>query len=455
MQPSKILIVDDVAETRSQIIRWLGKANYEIDEAESGEQALEQINRKTYSVILLDLKLPQMDGFKVLNHIRKDYPDTCVIILTAYADTESVKQALRAGAFDFFEKPIRFNSLLPRIESAIEKFNTTREQQYQAEEDQEKYSLDKIVGNNSKIVDMKNQILKVAKTEASVLILGESGTGKELVAKALHYNSSRCNKTLMVVDCSTITPTLIESELFGHEKGSFTGAHKKKKGKLERANGSTLFVDEIGELDKSLQMKLLRFLQEGTIERVGGEEVIPVDARVLAATAVDLRQAIDQKNFREDLYFRLNVVTINIPPLRERKDDIPLLARHFIKIYSRKNFRNLKGISSKALRILENYDFPGNVRELENIIHRAVIQANDSEILPEDITFDQLISRRPLDEQYYDLPIKDFVSEREREYILYQLKNYDWHISNTAKAIGLDRSNLTLKMKRHGIKIHR
>ncbi len=455
MQPSKILIVDDVAETRFQILRWLNKEGYQVDEAVSGENALERIKTETYSVVLLDLRLPQMDGFKVLRHIRTDFPDTCVIILTAYADPESVKHALQAGAFDFFEKPIRFNTLLARIESAIEKFNMAREQQYQAEEDQERYSLDKIVGNCPKIIDMKNQIVRVAKTEASVLILGESGTGKELVAKAVHYNSRRCNKPLMIVDCSTITPTLIESELFGHEKGAFTGAYKKKKGKLERANEGTLFIDEIGELDHSLQMKLLRFLQEGTIERVGGEEVIKVDARILAATAVDLIKAIETQKFRTDLFYRLNVVTIEIPPLRERKEDIPRLVDHFIKIYSRKNLKQVKSISSEARRLLMNYDFRGNVRELENIIHRAVVLTDSDEIQPEVIGFDLLTSQQAAFTKYFDLPIREFSDACERDYLVNQLNKYHWHITNTAKAIGIDRSNLTLKMKRHGISNHR
>ncbi len=455
MQSSKILIVDDEAEIRSQITRWLKSEDYETDEAISGEQALERIKTQTYSVILLDLRLPEMDGFKVLRHIRKDFPDTCVIILTAYPDTDSVKSALQAGAFDFFEKPIRFNTLLPRIESAIEKFNTTREQQYQAEEDQERYSLNKIVGNSCKVIQMKNQVMKVAKAEASVLILGESGTGKELVARAIHYHSLRCNKPLMIVDCSTIAPTLIESELFGHEKGAFTGAFKKKKGKLERANEGTLFIDEIGELDHPLQMKLLRFLQEGTIERVGGEEVIKVDARVLAATAVDLKKAIDAEKFRKDLYYRLNVVTIEIPPLRERKEDIPLLVEHFIKIYSRKNLKTIKSISPEAMRMLLNYDFRGNIRELENIIHRGVVLTDGEVIQPEGIGFDLLTSQQSGITKYFELPIREFSDACERDYLLSQLDKNNWHISNTAKAIGIDRSNLTLKMKRYGITNHR
>ena len=455
MQRPKILIVDDESDTRFQISRWLKSRNYESDEADNGKAALEKVKKQTYGVILLDLKLPEIDGFKVLREIRQDYPDTCVIILTGYPDAENTNRAIREGAFDFFEKPIRFNMLLPRIESAIEKFNATREQYYQSEEQQEKFALDKIIGASPIMLELKENIKKIAGTEATVLILGESGTGKELVAKAIHYNSLRREKPLMIADCSTITPSLIESELFGHEKGAFTGAYKRKKGKFERANNGTLFIDEIGELGKPLQMKLLRFLQEGTIERVGGEEVIPVNARVLAATAVDLKQALERKEFREDLYFRLSVVTIQIPPLRERKEDVPALVNNLIKIYNRKNFKNVKSISGKGLQLLNGYDFPGNVRELENIIHRAVIQANDSEITDKDISFDQLIARKSLDEQYYDLPIKDFVAEREKEFIVYQLNQNDWRIGHTAEIIGIDRSNLTLKMKKYGIKNHR
>ena len=455
MQISKILIVDDDPDIRTQVCRWLKSENYEIDEAESGKQALEKVKKQTYGVILLDLKLPEIDGFKVLREIRQDYPDTCVIILTGYPDAENTNRAMREGAFDFFEKPIRFNMLLPRIESAIEKFNATREQYYQSEEQQEKFALEKIVGVSPIMLELKENIKKIAATEATVLILGESGTGKELVAKAIHYNSRRREKPLMIADCSTITPSLIESELFGHEKGAFTGAYKRKKGKFERANAGTLFIDEIGELDKPLQMKLLRFLQEGTIERVGGEEVIPVNARILTATAVDLKQALERKEFREDLYFRLSVMTIQIPPLRERKEDIPALVNNLIKLYNRKNFKNVKGIAEKGLQLLNGYDFPGNVRELENIIHRAVIQASNSEITAKEISFDQLIARKSFDDQYYDLSIKDFVAEREKEYIIFQLNKNEWHISNTAEMIGIDRSNLTLKMKKYGIKNHR
>ena len=455
MPEAKILIVDDEPDIREQISRWFPKEEYLLDEATTGEEALEKVKQVDFSVILLDLKLPQMDGLSVLKQLRKDYPDTCVIILTAYGDAESTKKALQAGAFDFFDKPIKYRLLVPRIESAIERFNLTREKNYQTEEEQQKFSLEKIIGTSSKMAAMLERIQKVATTEAPVLILGESGTGKELIAKVIHYNSPRHNKTLMIADCSTITPSLIESELFGHEKGAFTGAIKRKKGKFERAHEGTLFIDEIGELDHPLQMKLLRFLQEGTLERVGGEEVIKVNARVLAATAVDLKKAIEAEKFRRDLYYRLNVVAIEIPPLRERKEDIPLLVDHFIKIYSRKNLKPIRSISKEAMRLLVNYDFRGNVRELENIIHRAVVLTDGEEIQPEVIGFDLLTAQQTGTTKYFDLSLKEFNDACERDYILYQLNKNNWHISHTAAAIGIDRSNLTLKMKKYGITNHR
>lgn len=452
MKSSKVLIVDDEPDIRTQIARWLNEEGYQTEEAKDGDEALNKVSRSDFNVVLLDLKLPTKDGFQVLKQLNRDYPDICVIILTAYGGAEITKRALKEGAFDFFDKTKNYSTLLPRIESAIERYNATREQYYQFEEERQRHTFDSIIGNSSSIHQTLALVKKVAKTEATVLILGESGTGKELVAKAIHYNSLRSNKPWIVADCSTITPSLIESELFGHEKGAFTGAHKRKKGKFERAEGGTLFIDEIGELNKSLQMNLLRFLQEGTIERVGGEEVIKIDARVLAATAVDLKLAIEKNKFREDLFYRLNVVTINIPPLRERKDDVPLLVDHFIKVYSRKNLKEVNSISSNALRLLENYDFPGNVRELENTINRAVVLTNHREIEPEAIIFDPINSDNKLIKQYFDLPIKEFGSACERDYIIYHLKKNNWNISNTAIKIGIDRTNLTLKMKKYGIK---
>lgn len=451
MTRAKILVVEDEAPVREQIVRYLNQEGFLLDQAPTGEIALEKASRTTFSVVLLDLRLPKMDGFSVLRQFRKEYPDTCVIILTAYGDTETITKARQAGAFDFFDKPIKYKLLVPSIQRAVEQFNLSREKDYQAEEAQQKFTLNTLIGNSPGMLSLLERIEKVAKSDAPVLILGESGTGKEHVARVIHYNSARKDQTLMIADCSTITPSLIESELFGHEKGAFTGATKRKMGKLERAHGGTLFIDEIGELEPPQQMKLLRFLQEGTIERVGGEEVISVDARVIAATAVNLKSAIDQGKFRSDLYFRLNVVTIEIPPLRERCEDIPLLVDHFINIYSRKNRKPDMSISPEAMRALLHYDFYGNVRELENIIYRAIVLTDDNIIQPAAVAFDPITSHQAAITKYFDLPIREFSDACERDYLVHQLTKHQWHISNTAKAIGLDRSNLTLKMKKHGL----
>ncbi len=451
MTRAKILIVEDEAQVREQIARYLSQEGFLLDQAPTGEIALEKAIHTTFSVVLLDLKLPKMDGFSVLQQFRKEYPDTCVIILTAYGDTETINRARQAGAFDFFDKPIKYKLLVPSIQRAVEQFNLSREKDYQAEEAQQKFTLNTLIGNSPSMLSLLERIEKVAKSDAPVLILGESGTGKEHVARVIHYNSSRKDQTLMIADCSTITPSLIESELFGHEKGAFTGAMKRKMGKLERAHGGTLFIDEIGELEPPQQMKLLRFLQEGTIERVGGEEVISVDARVIAATAVNLKSAIEQGKFRSDLYFRLNVVTIEIPPLRERREDIPLLVNHFIKIYSRKNRKPDMSISPEAMRALLHYDFYGNVRELENIIYRAIVLTDGNTIQPAAVAFDPITSQQTAIAKYFDLPIREFSDACERDYLMHQLTKHHWHISNTAKAIGLDRSNLTLKMKKYGL----
>jgi len=451
MVSSKILIVDDELEVQSQLKRYLQAEKYETKEAATGEQALALLNDYNFDVILLDVKLPDVSGIDLLQQLHKNYPDTCVIIMTAFGNSEITKKALRAGAFDFFDKPLRFNTLLPRIDSAIERFLATRERVYFAEEEQRKYTFDNIIGNSAKMVETLNLIKKVANTDATVLILGESGTGKEQVAKAIHYNSHRRNNPWMIADCSTITSSLSESELFGHEKGAFTGAMKRKIGKFERASGGTLFIDEIGELDHPLQMKLLRFLQEGTIERVGGEELIHVDARVIAATAVDLKAAIEKKVFREDLFFRLNVVTINIPPLRDRIDDIPLLVDHFISAYSRKYRKQINSITTHALNLLKNYEFPGNVRELENISQRAIVHTDSNVIKPNAIIFDPINSNHKLFREYFDMPIRKYLVACEKDYLIHLLNKHDWHIINSAKDAEIDRTNLSLKMKKHGL----
>ena len=448
----RILIVDDNAEIRTQVSRWLLRDNYLIDEAASQKEALSKISKNDYSVVLLDLKLQNgiEEGFHLLQKLNQEYPDTCVIIMTAYGSSDYFKRARREGAFDFLDKPLRFNILQPRIESAIEHFNLAREREYHEEVRREEHSFKNIIGDSPKLKQVMERAKKVAASDASVLIQGETGTGKEMIAYAIHYNSPRSKQPFIIADCSTINPNLIESYLFGHERGSFTGATSRRKGTIERADRGTLFIDEIGELTNELQMKLLRFLQEGTFERVGGEGASKVDVRVIAATKVDLKQAIQQGKFRDDLYFRFQSI-INIPPLRDRKEDIPLLVDHFVAKYARKNSRNEMKVSLAAMTSLINHDFRGNIRELENIIQDAIISTEGDEIKREVLRLESMNAEEVINEEIYKLPIKEATHQFERKYILRLLERNNWNITNSAKEAKIDRSNLTLKMKKYGI----
>ncbi len=452
MKPSKILIVDDNHDTRSQITRWLLEENYESDEAESGEQALKKMCKQTYGIVLLDLKMPGMCGFEVLTQIRKNFPDTCVIILTAYGDSQKIKRARQQGAFDFMDKPIKFVSLLPRIEIAHEQFNLSREKQYQFEEQFEKYKFDNIIAKSEKMQEIFEQVKNVAAEDTTVLVTGENGTGKELIASALHHHSQRVNKPLIVADCGAMAENLIESELFGHEKGAFTGAVKRTKGKIERAHGGTLFIDEVGEMSQKLQVKLLRFLQNRTFERVGGEEVLQADVRIIAATNKDLEKAKEERQFRDDLFFRLNVFPIHLPPLRERREDIPLLTEYIISNVSKKLNKKIKKISTSTLEILMTYDFPGNVRELENIVERALILEKGDSLSVKSLPANLGQTKNQSDENLSDFAFKDAKNKFEKNYVQEVFQKANGNISQAAKMAGMDRTNFRQKMDKYGIR---
>ncbi|MBN1466242.1 sigma-54-dependent Fis family transcriptional regulator, partial [candidate division KSB1 bacterium] len=373
MSNPKILIVDDEPEARYQLSRFLRPKGYEVDEASSGEQALDKIGQALYSVVLLDLRLPTMDGFEVLRKTLARYPDTCIIMITGYPDTEKIKKALSLGAFDFFEKPIKYNYLLPKIENAVNRFNFKLQSMYQNEESLQQYKFDKIIGKSDAMKKIFTLIAKLTQNDTTVLITGESGTGKNMVASAIHYNSVRADKALMTINCGTIEESLIASDLFGHERGAFTSADKLRRGKIERAENSTLCIDEVGELPGHLQVKLLQFLQDRTFERVGGETILTANVRIIACTNKNLADAVKNHSFREDLFYRLNVFPIHIPPLREHKDDIPLLATQFLKKFAAAKKKSIHSITDRAMDLLLDYSYPGNTRELENVIERACI----------------------------------------------------------------------------------
>ena len=451
MAPAKILIVDDQQGIRDQLMRWLSHEGYKTDQAANGKEALALMKRVNFHVVLLDLKLPDRDGYDLLAELHDDYPDVCIIALTAYGDDDSPAKARRAGAFDFFAKPIDFEQLINRIDAAIEQFHAKREMYYQQEEAKKQFQFENIIGESPVMQRMFELIKKIARSDETVLILGENGTGKDLVAGAIHYNSARKDKQLLVANCAALPETLAESELFGHEKGAFTGAISRKLGKFERANGTSLLIDEIGELSPQLQTKFLRFLQEKSFERVGGLESIHVDTRIIAVTNLDLQKAVKEKRFREDLYHRLSRVIINVPPLRERDGDLPLLIQHFIKVYNRINGKQIERISKSALQLLESYRFPGNVRELENMIANAILLQSGSVILPESIQMRLLSAFSEPVFTFKDMTYREARNVFERSYFSALLEGTGGNISQAARLAELDRSHFRDKLKRLGL----
>ncbi|MBN1348737.1 sigma-54-dependent Fis family transcriptional regulator [candidate division KSB1 bacterium] len=455
MKSSRILIVDDEDPVRSQLVRWLKEKKYLTEEASTGQEALEMVRDKNIAVMLLDLRLPDMNGLDVLRRLRQENSDVCVIFLTAFGTTHDAVMAIKLGAFDFLDKSSNMiNELIPRIEKAREQFDLISRARQQQEEEKDRYRLENIIGKSRSMREIFDLIRDVAPSNASVLIQGESGTGKELVAHAIHNMSERADKPFIIANCAAMAEGVLESELFGHERGAFTGALRQKKGKCELADSGTLFIDEVGEIYPSLQVKLLRFLQDQKFERVGGESTLEVDARIIAATNKNLQVAIGEKKFREDLFFRLNVFPIFLPPLRERREDIPLLVDHFRQRYAAEMKKNIADISSSAMTLLKNYDYPGNVRELENIIERAVI-IQKGEIIEADTLQTGLLNKPvPHGNAYAHLPFKDAKEKFEKEYIQKQLERTDGKILPASKNAGLDRKNFKLKLKKYGMINH-
>lgn len=380
-----ILLVDDEQSQRETLSGFLRKKGYKVTTASSHSEAIENLKQFNIDLILTDYKMPGKSGQDVLKDAKEINPLIPVIIMTAYGTVENAVELMQTGAFDFIQKPVELPELLAVIEKARERQNLISENEMLKRELSEKYSFDSIIYQSSEMQEVLNTAARVADSKASVLIRGESGTGKELVAKAIHYASDRSNKPFVVVNCAAMPETLFESELFGHEKGSYTGASKQRIGKFEQAEKGTLFIDEVGDIPSQIQVKLLRAIQFGQIERLGGDEIIELDVRIISATNRNLEEMIEDGEFREDLYYRFNVVTINIPPLRNRKNDILPLIDFFINRYSKQNKKDIEGISKEALNNLMSYDFPGNVRELENIIQRAIVLTRDNLITQRDL----------------------------------------------------------------------
>lgn len=448
MKKQKLLIIDDDEDLRTQM-KWALTSDYDIYLAEDRPSAIALINKEQPAVITLDLGLPPNpagveEGFAVLDHILDEYGNTKVIIITGRGEKEHALRAVGKGAYDFFYKPIELDELKVVLKRA---FHVSQLEQEQRELRQRLSgdTFEGMIGTSTKMQDIFSAIRKVATTDAPVLIRGESGTGKELVARAIHRLSIRASRPFIPINCSAIPENLIESELFGHEKGTFTGAHVQRKGRFEMAEGGTLFLDEIGDLPLTLQVKLLRFLQEKTIERVGGREQIEVDTRIVAATNRDLEEAMRKATFRDDLFYRISVINISLPPLRERSADIVLLAKAFLDRYANESRKKIKGFSSQVIEALERYTWPGNVRELENRIKRSVIMSEGKKITLEDLEMQSVAGVKE------NILLKDARENLEKELILKAIARNENNLTKAASDLGISRPTLYDLMQKLGI----
>jgi len=445
---ARILIVDDEQSIRSSLAKLLEYQGYETLQAEDGFEALSLVEERPPDLVLLDIKMPRMDGLEVLQKIRETHEDLAVVMISAHGTIETAVEATRLGAFDFLEKPWDQERLLVILRNALKQGQLLRENR---ELERTHPGRDEMVGRSKAMQEIRDTIDRVADTDARILIMGENGTGKELVARAVHQQSRRAAAPFVEVNCAAIPEELIESELFGHVKGSFTGAIANRLGKFEQADGGTLFLDEIGDMSLAAQAKVLRVLQEGQLEKVGGNETRRVDVRVIAATNKDLLLEASEGRFREDLYYRLNVVPIRVPPLRQRREDIPLLVEYFLARVAESLGRTLKQLSPQAMEKLQTYGWPGNVRELRNSIERMVILSRGDTIELSEIQLESPSSRRTPDDLMAHETFQAFKDEAEKRYLLAKLAENDGNVSRTARALEMQRSNLYKKIEKYGL----
>jgi len=444
MKKIKILVVDDEAIMRDSLRDWLSDVGHDVLTAENGPQALELIEKERPSIVLVDLVMPEMDGIELLKRAKEISPGIEVIIITAYGSIPTAIAAMREGAYDYIEKPFCPEKAELLIEKLVEHQRLIEENISLHQKLEDRYRFENIVAKSRKMQQVIEVVKVVAKSNATVLITGDSGTGKELVARAIHSQSYRKDRPFVAVSCAALPESLLESELFGHEKGAFTGAYAQRRGKFEVANRGTLFLDEIGEMSANIQVHLLRVLEEKEFTRVGGNDLIKVDVRVISATNKDMKKAVTSGQFREDLYYRLNVVTIELPPLREREEDIPLLAQHFLKKFAVENQKDITGFSPEATDFLLKYEWPGNVRELENAIERAVILAKNSYIKVADLPSENLLPT------HSTIP-RGSLREVEGERILTVLGETGGNYSEAARILGISRVTLYNKVKAYGL----
>jgi two-component system response regulator AtoC len=454
MIPKRVLIVDDEENFRHMLSVILKKEGYDVEAASNGEEALQKVTLSPYDQVLCDIRMPKMDGLDFLNEAKKAGVDATIIMMSAYGTVDIAIEAIKLGAYDYISKPFKPDEVILTLKKAEERERLRRENELLRKEVKKEYSFENIISKNKQMQKIFEVITKVAQYKSTILITGESGTGKELVARALHYNTDRAQNPFVAVNCGAIPENLLESELFGHAKGAFTDAIRTKKGLFEEADGGTLFLDEIGELPPQLQVKLLRVLQEGEIRRIGESKPIQVDVRIVAATVKDLVKEVNEGRFRDDLFYRINVLPIHIPPLRERNEDVPLLTAHFIRKYSQAMSKNVVGIDSRALEALMNYKWYGNVRELENTIERAIVLTDreniEMENLPLEIqNFQEEIPLEPLAEEEYS--IKKSSRFLEMNLIKKALKKTKGNHTHAAKLLEISHRALLYKIKEYGI----
>jgi len=446
-----ILVVDDDDAHRTMLRTLVGGWGYDIVEANDGSTAIERVQERPFDLILMDIRMLKVSGLQALDRIKAFNPAIPVTIMTAYSSVETAVEALKKGAYDYLTKPLDFDKLRLTIERAMEHIRLKEENRLLRESLGKHFDMQNIIGRSPAMISLLETVAHVAPSEATVMITGESGTGKELIAGVIHYNSPRKDGPFVKINCAAITETLLESELFGHEKGSFTGADRRKEGRFYQANQGSIFLDEVSEMPLTMQVKLLRVLQERELTRVGGEKVIPVDVRVIAATNKDLVDLKSRGLFREDLYYRLNVVSLEIPPLTKRRDDIPLLARHFLEIFAEKNKKEIKGFTPKAMDQLIRYDWPGNVRELMNAVERAVVLARTDYLDDQDFSILNPLSQQPApalsDFDNIDIPLE----EVEKAAILRMLESVAGNKSEAARRLGITRKTLHKKLKKYGV----
>ena len=451
MTQGSLLLVDDDRHVLESMADWLRSQNFEVETSSGYAESLDKLRHKAYELVLVDVRLQDGDGFDLLEQVRRTYPQTHVVLMTGYGDADSAIEALRAGAFDYLTKPLIDDELLMTLKRAFAQREVVEENKELRKQLEKHFAMENVVGQDPRMLRVFDMVGSVADTKATVLITGESGTGKSMIARAIHRQSSRSGKPFIEVACGALPENLLESELFGHVAGAFTGATGDKIGKFMQANGGTIFLDEIGTASPAMQVKLLRVLQELEFEQVGGSKTFKVDVRVILATNEDLAQLVAEGKFRQDLYYRINVINIELPALRDRQSDIYLLAQTFLTELREDTRREVKGFSDEAIAVLESYPWPGNIRELQNVVERAVLLGKEDVIMPSDLPREmasgQMVSRARVGNQ----TLKEALEVPERQIILEVLESNNWNRNATADSLGVNRTTLYKKMKKLGL----